>query len=111
MKTVNIEYGYPTCEEALTVLKSALLTERKIGTKNVKIVHGYGSNGVGGKIKIAVQKDMKRYVANGTIRFYCPGEKFDSNHEEGIRISTRYPSVKSDSDWNRGNQGVTVVGF
>lgn len=111
MKTINIEYGHPTCDEAMVYLKSALLTERKLGTKNVKIVHGYGSNGVGGKIKNAVYSDMRRYVSNGTIRMFCVGERFDSNHEEGIRISTRYPNVKSDSDWNRGNSGITIVGF
>lgn len=111
MKTFNIEFGYPTCDQALIALKSNVLTERKLGTKTIKIIHGYGSNGTGGKIKVAVQKELKRYVQNGTIRMYCPGEKFDSNHEEGIRIGTRYPQVKGDSDWNRDNNGITVIGF
>lgn len=111
MKTINIEFGYPTCDQALIALKNAVLTERRLGTKNIKIIHGYGSNGTGGKIKQAVSQELRRYVQNGTIRMYCHGERFDSNHEEGIRISTRYPAVKGDSDWNRDNNGITVIGF
>lgn len=112
MREINLEIGYPNVERAMFVLKNELVTERHKGTKQVKIIHGYGSTGTGGgSIKAACHRDLRGYIRTGTIRAFCPGEKFGPFAEEGRNIVTRYPQLKGDRDWARGNDGITIVVF
>lgn len=110
MKEINIEMGYPTAERAMFVLKNELITARRMGVKQVKIVHGYGSKGIGGGvIKSACVKELRGYISTGTIKAYCPGEKFGPFSEEGRQFIAKYPHLKSDRDWAKSNDGVTIV--
>lgn len=110
MKVINLETGSPDVLRAMSVLKNELVTERYKGTKQIKIIHGYGSTGVGGgAIKNATHKALKEYMRTGTIRAFCPGEKFGPFAMEGREIVSKYPMLKSDSDWARANDGITVV--
>ncbi len=111
MKTINIEYGMPTVDAAMVRLKNEIVTLRRTGTKQAKIIHGYGSTGQGGAIKAATQRALREYVRTGTIRVFCPGEQFGPFSDNGRRMVERYPQVKGDSDWARGNDGITVIVF
>ena len=53
---LNLEYDSPTIAEALLKMKNALMTYKGQGYKAVIVIHGYGSTGVGGGIKVAVRK-------------------------------------------------------
>lgn len=48
---INLEAGMPTVELARSRLNQGLQSARMRGEKAVKIIHGYGSTGRGGKIK------------------------------------------------------------
>jgi len=48
----------PTVAEALQLLERELVRSRQAGGKVVKLIHGYGSTGAGGEIRIAVQKRL-----------------------------------------------------
>src|SRR5208283_5209754 len=48
MKTLNIEAGMPTVEEARQILLAELKQAKQRGVAAVKIIHGYGSTGKGG---------------------------------------------------------------
>lgn len=110
MKEINIEAGYPTAERAMFVLKNEIVTAKHMGVKQVKIVHGYGSKGLGGGvIKSACHKELRGYIRTGTIKAFCPGELFGPFSEEGRKFVSNYPMVKSDRDWARGNDGITIV--
>lgn len=110
MKEINIERGYPNVEQAMFVLKNELITARRMGVKQVKIVHGYGSTGVGGgAIKTACHRDLRGYIRTCTIKAFCPGEKFGPFSDEGRTFIAKYPHLKSDRDWARANDGITVV--
>ena len=110
MKEINLEAGYPNVERAMFVLKNELVTARHMGVKQIKVVHGYGSTGVGGgAIKAACHRDLRGYIRTGTIRAFCPGEKFGPFSEEGRKIISAYPQCKADRDWARGNDGITIV--
>jgi len=65
----------PTVDVAITRLEAAL---RPYGKKSklIKIVHGYGSTGVGGKIRTAVRQRLKSKKATGSIMDFIPGEEF-----------------------------------
>lgn len=111
MREINIERGQPDVLRAMSVLKSELVTARSLGLKQAKIIHGYGSKGTGGAIRTACRRELVTYKNNGTVRDYCPGELFGPMSDEGRRIVAKYPQLKGDSDWARGNDGITVVVF
>jgi hypothetical protein len=75
----------------------------------LKIVHGYGSKGAGGEIRIAVQKRLRELVEAGEIRGCIFGENWATSDEESWRLLQRKPELKRDSDLGRGNKGITVV--
>jgi len=55
-------------QEALQRLERELALARKEGLGLLKIIHGYGSTGVGGDIRIAVQVRLREMVEDGRIR-------------------------------------------
>ncbi len=102
---VNLETGRPTVEEALAILERRLDTARRQGVKVVKVIHGYGSSGVGGDIKQAVRRALPQYRSQGLIQDFAAGEEFTKRSA----VVRRFPKLKDDRDVGRGNKGVTVV--
>ena len=58
IKTVTLKSDRPTVHEALERLDRELTLARNAKTSCLKIIHGYGSTGAGGDIRIAVQKRL-----------------------------------------------------
>jgi hypothetical protein len=75
----------------------------------LKVVHGYGSSGAGGDIRIAAQKRLHELVEYGQIRGCIFGENWGKSDEATWRLLQEKPELKSDSDLGRGNRGITIV--
>lgn len=106
VKEINLEYGQPTVDMALRSMVSQLSTCKGQGYKAVILIHGYGSSGVGGSIKTAVQNKLKEPALSGIVRACCSGEHWHEKKREMVGICQPL------SNYNRkieGNQGVTVV--
>jgi DNA-nicking Smr family endonuclease len=72
MKTVNLKEGMPLVHEALSRLDQELAVARREGYGMVKLIHGYGSSGLGGEIRSAVQKRLREMSDRDQIRsFMC----------------------------------------
>jgi hypothetical protein len=106
---VNLEDGYPTVAVALKYVEHAFSRAKAYKYPAVKLIHGYGSSGNGGKIKIAVQKELARYKSAGKIREFTAGENFSPFDATTQRIIAAYPDITHDSDYFRTNPGITVV--
>jgi hypothetical protein len=78
IKTVNLKSGMPQVPEALLRLDHELALARQQGLALLKVIHGYGSTGVGGDIRIAVQRRLQELAHNGAIRG-CIFGKFGRN--------------------------------
>ena len=109
IKVENIKKNLPTVDEALRLLEVKISNAKSNGIKIVKIVHGYGSSGKGGKIKIAFQKSLNNRKRNAKIKEWISGEDFSSLNEKTQRMIKIFPKLKSDSDLNKRNQGVSIV--
>ena len=48
-KTVNLEQGMPTADRAIRRLTYELAAARQMRYAAVKLIHGYGSSGTGGR--------------------------------------------------------------
>jgi hypothetical protein len=108
IKTVNIKHDLPQVAEALQRLERELALARRERIAILKIVHGYGSTGVGGDIRIAVQKRLRELVESGHIHACIFGENWSPSDEQTWRLQ-RQPDLKNDRDLGRGNQGISIV--
>ncbi len=106
---INIEEGLPRVDGAMKKLKLELNTMRRIGINQVKVIHGYGSAGTGGSLKSATHECLRSMMGEGRIKAYCPGEQFGPFERVGRSVIEICPAFRSDPDWARSNDGVTVV--
>ena len=67
---------------------------RHMNTPLLKLIHGYGSSGKGGRIRLAAG---------------VPAERFTIFDEPTRRALQQYPHLRQDRDLERENMGVTFV--
>ena len=99
----------PTVPEALQQLGRELAHARQTGCGVVKLIHGYGSSGVGGDIRIAAQKRLTEMASRGEIRACVFGENWSKSDEQAWALLNARPELKQDSDLGRRNLGITIV--
>jgi hypothetical protein len=111
MKTVSLKEGMPLVHQALAQLDREIAVARQQGHSVIKFVHGYGSNGVGGEIRIAVQNRLREMNARGEIRTYIFGENWSKSDQQTWALVQKHTELKQDRDLERKNLGVTIVVF
>ena len=109
MKTVNLKSDMPSVPQALLRLDRELNLARQQGLGLLKIVHGYGSSGLGGDIRIAVQGRLAELARTGQIRAAIYGEDWSTSDERTWAILKAKPDLKKDPDLGRKNQGITIL--
>lgn len=107
MKTHNIEKGMPDTRDAGREL--ARIIRESQGLKVIKIIHGYGSTGVGGAIRDLVRKSLRKRQRNNEIKAFIPGEAFSSLMGFDDEIRDYRHLLAGDPDHRSGNPGVTYV--
>jgi hypothetical protein len=109
MRTVNLESGLPSLEEARRRLLAEIEGARQEGVRLLKVVHGYGSSGSGGTLCVGIRKSLRLRVKEGKAVVMIPGERFSADTNESRQLLQRHPSVRGDRDFNRMNPGITIV--
>lgn len=109
IKTINLKPDMPAVPEALQRLELALMQARREKCSIIKFIHGYGSSGVGGDIRFAVQRRLYEMKASGEIREYIFGEDWARSDRATWSLLHECPELKSDSDLGRKNAGITIV--
>ncbi len=106
---MNLKSDMPAVHEALQRLDREIGVARQQKHLLLKVVHGYGSTGAGGDIRIAVQKRLYELAEGGQIRGCIFGESWSKSDETTWRLLQSQPDLKSDSDLGRRNAGITIV--
>lgn len=109
MKTVNLKEGMPLVHQALMQMERELAVARADGCDLVKLIHGYGSTGEGGEIRVAVQKRLLEMSERGQIRSVIFGENWAKSDERAWKIVNAHKESKQDRDLGKGNRGITIV--
>ena len=109
IKTVNLKSDMPQVQEALQRLDRELSLARQEKVTLLKLIHGYGSTGAGGDIRIAVQKSLVEIAQNGQIRGCIFGENWSKSDQTAWKLLQSRPELKTESDLGRGNRGITIV--
>jgi len=99
----------PTVSEALQQLDRELARARQSGCGVLKLVHGYGSTGAGGEIRIAAQRRLADMASRGEIRACIFGEDWSKSDERAWALVNDRPELKRDTDLGRRNPGITIV--
>jgi len=109
IKTVNLEEGMPTVEQARTRLADELHKAKRDGARLLKIIHGYGSSGVGGALRDGILGSLARQKMDGAIEDFIAGEDWRIADASAWQLLKQFPELKNDSDLGRGNRGITIV--
>jgi hypothetical protein len=109
IKIIDLEDGMPKVEEARLRMQRELQVARRQGYAAVKLIHGYGSSGVGGALRIELQKDLQRLAGAGSVRSFIAGEDWRISDEKAWELLKRYPEWKKDSDLGKANKGISIV--
>jgi hypothetical protein len=109
MKTVDIKSDRPSVHEALQRLDRELALARQEKCTLLKVIHGYGSRGAGGDIRIAVQKRLQELCEAGQIRGCIFGENWSKADELTWSLVKSHPELRNDPHLGRGNRGITGV--
>lgn len=109
IRTINIESGLPTVEQAQIRLLSEIRRARAERASAVKIIHGYGSSGVGGKLRTALRSYLQTLRRSGKVGSFVAGEDWSIFHPEARELLSACPELKRDSDLERANPGVTIA--
>ncbi len=108
-RIINLEEGRPSSEKAVMRLRLELATLRRVGIDCVKVVHGYGSTGVGGVIRADARDYLRELLSEGKIKHFCPGEAFGPFETPGRKTIELKPQMRNDRDWARNNEGITII--
>ena len=109
MQVVNLEAGMPAVPQALSRLADALRSARQRPGSALKIIHGWGSTGVGGALRLAVQRELAQAAARGELRAFIAGEDWRISNQDAWDLLQQFPQLKQDSDLGRGNKGISIA--
>ena len=99
----------PYADQAIQRLTLEIRQSRKMGCTVLKIIHGYGSSGKGGRLRVELRKYLDSCQRKGLIRGYVRGEEFSIFQAETRRLLTICPDASRDSDLGKYNNGITIV--
>lgn len=107
---INLKEYSPPLEVAMANLEIEIESSKKSKiVKGIKIIHGYGSHGIGGKIKLEVKKYLKKLKAKKIISDVIDGIDWNIGYRQTFDFLINCPSASSDIDLNKGNLGITIL--
>ena len=109
MPVLNLEEGMPLVSDALSRLRMGIQEMRVSRAKAVKVIHGYGSTGRGGKICPAVRQELADMKRGKLIRDYITGEDFGPVDAASRKLAEQNRNITRDPDYGRMNHGITIV--
>ena len=98
---INLEEGMPTCDEAMDKLKSSLKLTKQSRYKCAIVIHGYGSSGKGGAIRLKARQWLNAQVRNGNLK------AIDILNGKARELRGKFPELETLLRVT--NHGVTVV--
>lgn len=108
-KTINLEQGLPPVAQALSRLQREVQTARNEQISVLTLIHGYGSTGKGGAIRLECRKTLEYLKSSGQVADVISGEDFNRRHGHTKQLLNRFPELTRHPHLNNHNQGITLV--
>lgn len=108
-KVLNLKQYSPSTEQAMAIFQINMESYKLEGVRAVKIIHGYGSHGVGGEICKTLRNTLKTLKKNRKIKDYLLGSEWDLASPKCMRILLELKDCYDDEDLGKRNPGITIV--
>ena len=103
---VNLEVDHPPLEEAQRRLEDVLGRARFHGVKVLRLIHGHGSSGRGGIIRLEIRRQLQRHLDASHIAAWHSGESLSPGTLLWNDLVKRFAELGvSDAE----NPGITLV--
>ena len=109
IETINIKTDYPPADVAVAEMEIEIERLEKSDTLALKVIHGYGSHGVGGEIKKQVHARLFKLKKQQKILDYIPAEQYGYLARQDKYIVNNLPELVFDPDLSNYNNGITIV--
>lgn len=109
LREVNLEQGMPLVDAAIKRLTFEIVQSKRLGYSALKIIHGYGSSGTGGRIRIESRAYLSRLLNRREIKGFVTGEDFSIFSEATRAAFAACGDLRRDHDLERHNNGVTFI--
>lgn len=109
LRTINVEADFPSLEEARFMVIDAIRRAKKDQIRVLKIIHGYGSSGQGGKLCTGLRKSFALRKKEGVIKDFVIGERFDIFDNTTLHLLDLAPELRGDPDLGATNEGVSFL--
>ena len=109
VRTFNIEADFPGLDDARRRVIAEVRKAKREGVRVLKIIHGYGSSGKGGKLCVGLRKSFRLRKEEGVIKDFIAGEAFSIFHEPTLVLLEAVPALRGDPDLDAINEGVTIL--
>jgi len=106
---IDVKSDMQTCLMAVAQLEIEIDSCKLGGFNTLKVIHGYGSHGVGGAIKKEIHNRLKQLKSQNKIKDYIPCEKWTPNNPKRKMAIEHCDELLADSDLRILNSGVTIV--
>jgi hypothetical protein len=109
IRVFNVEADRPTLDEARRRVIEAIKSARRDRVRILKVIHGYGSSGKGGRLCVGLRKSFGLRKKEGVIRDFVAGPDFSIFNQTTLSLLEAVPALRGDPDLNATNEGVTFV--
>jgi hypothetical protein len=109
MRTLNIEADFPSLDDARRDVIAEIRRAKRDRVRVLKIIHGYGSSGKGGKLCTGLRKSFKLRKEEGVILDFVPGERFSIFNSVVHAMFDACPALRGDPDLEATNEGITLL--
>src|SRR5512139_2131431 len=96
IRTFNVEAGMPTLDEARRLVAAEIKQAKREGARVLKVIHGYGSSGKGGALRVGLHKSFRLRKKEGAIKDFVAGEDFSIFNETVLALLEAVPQMRGD---------------
>ena len=94
---------------ALANLEIEIEKAKASGVKVIKVIHGYGSNGIGGQIALRIRPLLIQLKKQNVIADYIPGPEWHLGNRKAKNLIYTCNDAAYCTDLSRNNPGITIV--
>jgi hypothetical protein len=109
LRTFNVESGMPSLDEGRRQVIGEIRRAKQQGVRVLKVIHGWGSSGKGGKLCHGLRKSFALRKKEGMIKEFVSGEEFSIFNKTVLAMLEAVPELRGDPDLDSTNEGVTVL--
>ena len=108
-QVINIESEFPSLDDARRQMAEEIRRKTKEGVRVLKVIHGYGSSGKGGKLCVGLRKSFGLRKQENAIKDFVPGESFTIFNPVTLSMLEAVPELRGDPDLQQANPGITFL--